>query len=123
MSFVSFFSGSVNGLNAGALVKFRGVPTGSVTEMRFPLAKGTSTTPEEPPRSGVAVEARKRVQDQRQWRVHVAVGGNCRALPEAPVGTTRREGGRAAPAEASARVPKPQIPTMFHNNIGPGADP
>jgi len=47
MSFVSFFSGSVNGLNAGAPVKFRGVPIGSVTEMRFRLAKGTSTTPEE----------------------------------------------------------------------------
>jgi paraquat-inducible protein B len=46
-SLVCYFSGSVNGLNAGAPVKFRGVQIGSVTEMRFRLAEVTTATSEE----------------------------------------------------------------------------
>jgi paraquat-inducible protein B len=44
-SFVCYFSGSVNGLNAGAPVKFRGVPVGSVTDIRIGLAQSTADTP------------------------------------------------------------------------------
>jgi len=46
-SFVCYFSGSVNGLNPGAPVKFRGVPIGSVTDIRFRLAEATAATPDE----------------------------------------------------------------------------
>jgi len=46
-SFVCYFSGSVNGLNAGAPVKFRGVPIGSVTEMRFRLEETAGINPDE----------------------------------------------------------------------------
>ena len=46
-SFVCYFSGSVNGLNAGAPVKFRGVQIGSVTAMRFRLGEITVAPPDE----------------------------------------------------------------------------
>ncbi len=44
---VCYFQGSVNGLNVGAPVKFRGVPIGTVKEMRFRLAHAEARTPEE----------------------------------------------------------------------------
>jgi paraquat-inducible protein B len=39
--FVLSFSGSVNGLNVGAPVKFKGVEIGSVTDVRLTLGEGT----------------------------------------------------------------------------------
>jgi paraquat-inducible protein B len=46
-SLVCYFSGSVNGLNVGAPVKFRGVQIGSVTDMRFRLTTPAAATPED----------------------------------------------------------------------------
>ena len=43
--FVSFFQHSVNGLNQGAAVKYKGVSIGSVDEIRLPLATGTEDSP------------------------------------------------------------------------------
>jgi len=40
--FVLSFSGSVNGLNVGAPVKFKGVEIGSVTDVRLTLGEGTA---------------------------------------------------------------------------------
>jgi paraquat-inducible protein B len=46
-TFVSYFSGSVNGLNLGAPVKFHGVQIGSVTQMRSRLTQAAAIRPEE----------------------------------------------------------------------------
>ena len=40
--FVLSFTGSVNGLNVGAAVKFKGVEIGSVTDVRLTLGEGTA---------------------------------------------------------------------------------
>jgi paraquat-inducible protein B len=47
VTFVSYFSGSVNGLNLGAPVKFHGAQIGSVTQIRSRLAQAATTRPEE----------------------------------------------------------------------------
>ena len=46
VTFVSYFSGSVNGLNLGAPVKFHGAQIGSVTQIRSRLAQAATTKPE-----------------------------------------------------------------------------
>lgn len=43
-TFVIFFQGSVNGLSKGAPVKFRGVPVGTVSEIRLGLPQVPGTT-------------------------------------------------------------------------------
>ena len=47
ITFVCYFRGSVNGLNLGAPVKFRGVQIGTVTQIRSRIAQGAAVTPEE----------------------------------------------------------------------------
>ena len=47
VTFVSYFSGSVNGLNLGAPVKFHGAQIGSVTQIRSRLAQAATIRPEE----------------------------------------------------------------------------
>jgi paraquat-inducible protein B len=47
VTFVSYFSGSVNGLNLGAPVKFHGAQIGSVTQIRSRLAQAATMRPEE----------------------------------------------------------------------------
>jgi paraquat-inducible protein B len=42
--FVLSFTGSVNGLNVGAPVKFKGVEIGSVTDVRLTLGEGTASS-------------------------------------------------------------------------------
>lgn len=46
-TFVSYFSGSVNGLNLGAPVKFHGVQIGTVTQIRSGLVQAATIRPEE----------------------------------------------------------------------------
>jgi paraquat-inducible protein B len=47
VTFVSYFSGSVNGLNLGAPVKFHGAQIGSVTQIRSRLTQAAAIRPEE----------------------------------------------------------------------------
>ena len=47
VTFVCYFSGSVNGLNLGAPVKFRGVQIGTVTQIRSRMTQGGNATPPE----------------------------------------------------------------------------
>lgn len=47
VTFVSYFSGSVNGLNLGAPVKFHGAQIGSVTQIRSRLAQAATMRPDE----------------------------------------------------------------------------
>ncbi|HVN85818.1 MAG TPA: MlaD family protein [Candidatus Binatia bacterium] len=47
VTFVAYFSGSVNGLNLGAPVKFHGAQIGSVTQIRSRLAQAATMRPEE----------------------------------------------------------------------------
>lgn len=47
VTFVSYFSGSVNGLNLGAPVKFHGAQIGSVTQIRSRLTQAAAVRPEE----------------------------------------------------------------------------